>query len=192
MTEITRRKFSIVAGTSLATLATPMFAPSVLAQGKPRVVIIGGGPGGATAARYIAKESNGAIEVTLIEPLKSFTTCFFSNLYVGGFRSYQSLTHNYDKVRKAGVKVVHATATAIDRDKRQVTIAGGGKVPYDRLLVAPGIDLKFDSVPGYSEAAAQAMPHAWKPGQEAQRPQGRRSRRHGGAAQSLSLPAGAL
>lgn len=168
MTNITRRHFGIMAGASLSTLGLPMLSAPALAQGKPRVVIIGGGPGGATAARYIAKESNGAIDVTLIEPLKTFTTCFFSNLYVGGFRDYKSLTHNYDKVRKGGVKVVHALAASIDRDKKHVVLAGGGKVPYDRLLVAPGIDIKFDSVPGYSESAAEVMPHAWKPGAQTQ------------------------
>jgi NADPH-dependent 2,4-dienoyl-CoA reductase/sulfur reductase-like enzyme len=167
MTELTRRKFSVLAGASIATLSTPLFAPAVLGQGKPKVVVIGGGPGGCTVARYLAKDSAGAIDVTLIEPLKQFTTCFFSNLYVGGFRDFKSITHNYDKVKKAGVKVVHAMATAIDRDKKQVVV-GKQRIPYDRLLVAPGIDLKFDSVPGYSEAAAAVMPHAWKPGAQTQ------------------------
>jgi NADPH-dependent 2,4-dienoyl-CoA reductase/sulfur reductase-like enzyme len=164
MTKMTRRNFGVLAGVSLTTIGLPILARPALAQGKPRVVVIGGGPGGATAARYIAKDSKGAVDVTLIEPLKEFTTCFFSNLYVGGFRSFESITHNYDKVAKAGVKLVHSLATAIDRDKKQVVLAGGARVPYDRLLVAPGIDLKYDSVPGYSEAAAEIMPHAWKPG----------------------------
>lgn len=168
MTDLTRRNFSLLAGASLATLSMPLFGPIALGQGKPKVVVIGGGPGGATVARYLAKDSAGALEVTLIEPLKQFTTCFFSNLYVGGFRDLKSLTHNYDKVKKAGVKVVHAMATSIDRDKKQVVLAGGSRVPYDRLVVAPGIDLKFDSVPGYSEAAANVMPHAWKPGPQTQ------------------------
>lgn len=167
MTDLTRRNFSLLAGASLASLSTPLFAPAVLGQGKPKVVVIGGGPGGTTVARYLVKDSNGAIDVTLIEPLKAFTTCFFSNLYVGGFRDYKSLTHNYDKVRKSGVKVVHALATAIDRDKKEVVV-GKQRIPYDRLVVAPGIDLKFDSVPGYSEAAADIMPHAWKPGAQTQ------------------------
>ena len=100
MTGLTRRNFSFLAGASLATLSTPLFAPSVLGQAKPRLVVIGGGPGGATVARYVAKDSGGAVDVTLIEPLKNFTTCFFSNLYVGGFRDLKSLRHNYDKVRK--------------------------------------------------------------------------------------------
>lgn len=165
MTELTRRKFAAFGG---AALLTPLFAPMALGQGKPKVVVIGGGPGGGTLARYLAKDSAGAIDVTLIEPQKTFTTCFFSNLYVGGFRDYKSLTHTYDKVRRSGVKVVHQAANAIDRDKKQVVLANGQRVPYDRLVVAPGIDIKFDSVPGYSEAASQIMPHAWKPGPQTQ------------------------
>ena len=168
MTELTRRNFTVFAGASLATLSTSLFAPSAFGQAKPRLVVVGGGPGGATVARYVAKDSAGAIDVTLIEPLKTFTTCFFSNLYVGGFRDLKSLTHNYDKVRKSGVKVVHSMAASIDRGKKQVLLAGGGRVTYDRLVIAPGIDLKWDSVPGYSEAAAQIMPHAWKPGPQTQ------------------------
>lgn len=167
MTDMTRRNFGLLAGASLATLSTPLFAPTAFGQAKPKVVVIGGGPGGGTVARYLAKDSGGAIDVTLIEQQKTFTTCFFSNLYVGGFRDYKSITHNYDKVKKAGVKVVHAMATAVDRDKKQVVV-GKQRIPYDRLVVAPGIDLKFDSVPGYSEAAASIMPHAWKPGPQTQ------------------------
>ncbi|MCZ7656581.1 MAG: NAD(P)/FAD-dependent oxidoreductase [Xanthobacteraceae bacterium] len=169
MTDMTRRRFSELAGASLLSLAsTPLFAPAVLGQAKPKLVVVGGGPGGGTVARYVAKDSAGAIEVTLIEPQKNFTTCFFSNLYVGGFRDFKSITHSYDKVRKGGVNVVHEAAASIDRDKRQVVLAGGKRVAYDRLVVAPGIDLKWDSVPGYSEKAAEAMPHAWKAGAQTQ------------------------
>ena len=168
MTDLTRRKFTVLAGASLAALSTPLFAPRALGQAKPRLVVIGGGPGGGTVARYVAKDSAGAIDVTLIEPLKTYTTCFFSNLYVAGFRDFKSITHNYDKVKKGGVKVVHEMAASIDRDKKQVVLAGGARVPYDRLVIAPGIDIKFDSVPGYSEAAAQVMPHAWKAGAQTQ------------------------
>lgn len=168
MTALTRRKFNKLASASLATLATPLFAPTVLGQGKPKLVIIGGGPGGGTLARYVHKDGAGAIDVTLIEPQKSFTTCFFSNLYIGGFRSFASITHNYEKIKKEGVKVVHDTAAAIDRDKKQVVLSGGRRIPFDRLAVAPGIDIKFESVPGYSEAASQSMPHAWKPGAQTQ------------------------
>jgi sulfide dehydrogenase [flavocytochrome c] flavoprotein chain len=165
MTDLTRRRFTEFAGASLLSIAaTPLYAPNVLAQAKPKLVCIGGGPGGGTVARYVNKDSAGAIEVTLIEPQKKFTTCFFSNIYVGGYRSFQSITHSYDKVRKEGVKLVHQAAASIDRDKKQVVLAGGQRIPYDRLVVAPGIDLKWDSVPGYSEEASRTLPHAWKPG----------------------------
>ena len=160
MTKLTRRSFTALAGASLV----PLFAPAVLGQGKPKLVVIGGGPGGGTVARYVNKDHKGAIDVTLVEPQKKFTTCFFSNIYVGGYRSFQSITHGYDKVRREGVKLVHEAAASIDRDKREVVLAGGKRIPYDRLVVAPGIDIKFDSVPGYSEAASSSMPHAWKPG----------------------------
>jgi sulfide dehydrogenase [flavocytochrome c] flavoprotein subunit len=160
MSNLSRRRFTAL---GLAATATPLFAPAVLGQAKPKLVVIGGGPGGGTVARYVNKDQKGAIEVTLIEPQKNFTTCFFSNIHVGGYRSFESITHSYDKVRQEGVKIVHEAAVSIDRGKKQVVLAGSA-VPYDRLVVAPGIDIKFDSVPGYSEAAAEIMPHAWKPG----------------------------
>src|SRR5262245_32310181 len=167
MTQLTRRHFTALAGASLAALsAGSLFAPRAFGQAKPRLIVIGGGPGGGTVARYVNKDAAGAIDVTLIEPQKSFTTCFFSNLYVGGFRDFKSITHGYDKVKAEGVKIVEDMAASIDRDKKEVVLAGGQRVPYDRLVVAPGIDLKWDSVPGYSEAASQKMPHAWKPGSQ--------------------------
>jgi NADPH-dependent 2,4-dienoyl-CoA reductase/sulfur reductase-like enzyme len=138
--------------------------PGVLrAQAKPRVVVIGGGPGGATVAKYVARDSQGAVEVTMIEPLETFVTCFHSNLYLGDMRSFESISHGY-KLGSYGVKHVRQFAAAIDRDKKEVRLADGSAVPYDRLVMAPGIDIKFDSVPGYSEAAAEIMPHGWKPG----------------------------
>jgi len=146
-------------------LSTGLIAmPGVLrAQAKPRVVVIGGGPGGATVAKYIARDSQGAVDVVMIEPLESFTTCFHSNLVIGDLRSFESITHPY-KLGGYGVKHVRQFAAAIDRDKKEVRLADGTSVPYDRLVVSPGIDIKFDSVPGYSEAAAEIMPHGWKPG----------------------------
>ncbi len=169
MTDLTRRRFSGLAGATLLSAATtPLYAPAVLGQSKarPKLVVIGGGAGGGTIARYVNKDSEGAIEVTLIEPQRRFTTCFFSNIYVGGYRNFASITHGYDKVQKEGVRMVHQAATAIDRDKKQVVLSGGRRVPYDLLAVSPGIDLKYDSVRGYSEDAARVMPHAWKAGEQ--------------------------
>ena len=165
MTGLTRRHFTALMGASVASIGTnSLLARHTFGQAKPRLVVVGGGPGGGTIARYVARDSGGAIDVTLIEPQRNFTTCFFSNLYVGGFRTFESITHTYDKLRGSGVKVVEETAASVDRDKKQVVLASGARVPYDRLAIAPGIDLKWDSVPGYSETASQIMPHAWKAG----------------------------
>ncbi|KAB2886848.1 MAG: NAD(P)/FAD-dependent oxidoreductase [Pseudorhodoplanes sp.] len=161
-----RRQFLTGAG---AIAAAGSFPRPVFAQAKPKLVVVGGGPGGTTVAKYVAKDSAGAIEVTLVEPAKQFTTCFHSNLYLGGFRSFQSITHSYDAIaKKYGVKLVNQSAAAIDRDKKTVRLGNGTTLSYDRLLIAPGIDIKFDSVPGYSEAAAEIMPHAWKAGPQTQ------------------------
>ncbi|MFT3940629.1 FCSD flavin-binding domain-containing protein [Rhodopseudomonas sp.] len=158
--KINRRQFS--AGL-LATAGAVGMSGVLRAQAKPRVVVIGGGPGGATVAKYVARDSQGAVEVTMIEPLETFVTCFHSNLYLGDMRSFESISHGY-KLGSYGVKHVRQFAAAIDRDKKEVRLADGSAVPYDRLVMAPGIDIKFDSVPGYSEAAAEIMPHGWKPG----------------------------
>ncbi len=114
--------------------------------------------------------SQGAVSVTLVEPLAQYTTCFFSNLYLGGFRNYASIVHGYDKlVATYGIKLEQQRALGIDRDRREVKLADGTVLAYDRLAMSPGIALKYESVPGYSEAAAETMPHAWKPGPQTQR-----------------------
>ena len=159
-TPITRRRFAALAGAALGTL----YAPRAIGQTKPRLVVVGGGPAGAMLARQAHKDSRGALDVTLIEQSRLYTTCFFSNLYLGGFRPFTSITHNYDKIQRSGVRVVHARAERIDREKKEVWLAGRERVAYDALAIAPGIDFKFDAVPGYSEAAIEAMPHAWKAG----------------------------
>ena len=153
--------------TFLGATAASLSAPMVLAQGKPRVVVIGGGAGGATAARYVAKDSKGAIDVTLIEPTRTYYTCFFSNLYIGGFRELSSIAHSYGTLASDyGVNVVHDWATGIDRDAKTVALAGGGSVPYDRLIISPGIDFVEGSVPGWGLSAQNAMPHAYKAGSQ--------------------------
>jgi NADPH-dependent 2,4-dienoyl-CoA reductase/sulfur reductase-like enzyme len=148
-------------------LAASAFPLPAFAQAKPKVVVVGGGPGGATVAKYVAKD--GGLDVTLVEPARRFTTCFHSNLYLGGFKTFEQITHSYDKIAKAyGIKHVRQMAAAIDREKRSVRLANGTTLAYDRLVLAPGIDLKFDSVPGYSEAVSGKLPHAWKAGPQTQ------------------------
>jgi len=162
MTKLTRRQFNKALGLGAASLAVPLGA---IGQAKPQVVIVGGGAGGATAARYLAKDAKGAVDVTLIENSKNYTTCFFSNLYLGDVRSFDSITHSYDKLAADyGINVINAYATAVDRDKKTVTLKDGTSIPYDSLVIAPGIDMVYDSVPGYSEDAAQIAPHAWQGG----------------------------
>ncbi|MEM6741050.1 MAG: NAD(P)/FAD-dependent oxidoreductase [Pseudomonadota bacterium] len=158
---LNRRNFLGAAATMSATLAAPM----VRAQGRPHVVVIGGGCGGATAARYLAKDSEGAIDVTLIEPQRTYYTCFFGNLYIGGFEQYDDLGHSYSTLAAAyGINVIHDLAMGVDKDAKTVTIASGETLSYDKLVISPGIDFLEDSVPGWSLAAQDAMPHAYKGG----------------------------
>jgi sulfide dehydrogenase [flavocytochrome c] flavoprotein subunit len=156
---------SFIAGSGALGIAATLGAPPSLAQAKQRVVVIGGGAGGATAAKYIAKDSQGALDVTLVEPAAEFITCFHSNLYLGGFRDLQSITHGYDRlVANYGIRHVRQMASKVDRDKKEVVLADGARLPYDRLVLSPGIDLKYDSVPGWGREHETAMPHAWRAG----------------------------
>lgn len=141
-------------------------SPAVLGQQKPKVVVVGGGPGGATAARYLAGDSKGAIDVTLVEPARQFVTCFHSNLYLGGLKTLGAITHSYDKLAAAGVTLIHQAAAAVDRARQQVKLQDGSILAYDRLVLSPGIDLRYDSVPGWGEQHEEVMPHAWKAGRQ--------------------------
>jgi len=135
-------------------------------HGKPRVVVVGGGAGGATAARYIAKDSQGEIDVTLIEPTRTYYTCFFSNLYLGGFKEMDDLGHSYGGLAANGVNVVHDWAIGVDRDAKTVSLAGGGSLGYDKLILSPGIDFVDGAVEGWDVTAQNAMPHAYKGGSQ--------------------------
>jgi NADPH-dependent 2,4-dienoyl-CoA reductase/sulfur reductase-like enzyme len=163
MNRWTRREFARLAGTAgLVAVARP-----TLAQGKARVVIVGGGPGGATAAKYLA-ETAPSLEVTLVEANAQYRTCFFSNLCLAGLRPFESLAHGYDALRTAhGVTVVHDSVVAVDPRARSVRLAGGQSLPYDRLVMAPGIDFRYEAIEGYSESVAKLMPHAWRGGEQA-------------------------
>ncbi len=166
MKKISRRQFNAALGMGATTLAMPTV---LLGQVKPKVVVIGGGAGGATAAKYIATGADGAVDVTLIEESKTYTSCFFSNLYLGDVRSFDSITHSYDKLASTyGINIVNSYAVEIDRDAKMIKLRDGGSVAYDRVVVAPGIDLIYDSVPGYSEEASIKAPHAWQAGRQTQ------------------------
>ena len=162
---ISRRRF--LASTVVTSAA--LWAGPVLGKSHPRVVVIGGGAGGATAARYIAKDSKGAVDVTLVEPTRRYYSCFFSNLYLGGFREFESLGHTYGTLAAAyGINVVHDWAVSVDRDKKTIGLAGGGNLAYDRLVLSPGIDFRPGSVPGWDLSQQNRMPHAYKAGSQTQ------------------------
>ena len=132
----------------------------------PKVVVVGGGYGGATAAKYVRMWSGGQIQVTLVEPNATFVSCPISNLVIGGSKTMADITTPYDNLEKRhGVKVVRDSVTRIDAEKKVVMLAGGGTLAYDRLIVSPGIDLMTDTLPGMAKpGAADKILHAWKAG----------------------------
>ena len=158
---ITRRGLlaSAVAGAAASSLSFP-----AVAQGAAgRVVVIGGGFGGATCARFL-KALDPRLDVTLVEANATFIACPFSNEVIVGLRELQEQEFGYDGVRKAGVTVAIQSATGVDASARTVTLADGTKLPYDRLVLSPGIDINWTGLPGYTQASAERMPHAWKAG----------------------------
>jgi NADPH-dependent 2,4-dienoyl-CoA reductase/sulfur reductase-like enzyme len=146
------------AGASIA--AGPWLAPFAIARDAPRVVIVGGGAGGATVAHYL-KAGALDIDVTLIEANPIYSSCFFSNLFLGGIRPLESLNHGYAGLRRLNVWVVHDVATDVNPVRKTVRTKGGRTYSYDRLVLSPGIEIKYDAVAGYSRDAARVMPHAY-------------------------------
>jgi sulfide dehydrogenase [flavocytochrome c] flavoprotein chain len=155
MTRITRRRF----GTMVA--AAALAAPATLwAQGRARLVVIGGGFGGASAARF-ARIQYPELDVTLIEPKDKFITCPYGNLILAGRRTLPQITHTYDGLVKRGVTHVRDTVAAIDAAARTVRLAGGQSIAYDKLVLSPGIAIRWGGIAGYDEAASSTFPHAW-------------------------------
>jgi len=132
----------------------------------PKVVVVGGGYGGATAAKYVRMWSDYGINVTLVEPNASFVSCPLSNLVLGGSKTMADITTPYDNLaRRHGVNLVRDMVASIDADKRVVKLAGGGELPYDRLILSPGVDFMWDTLPGMNKAGAQdKVLHAFKAG----------------------------
>ncbi|MDO9435217.1 NAD(P)/FAD-dependent oxidoreductase [Hydrogenophaga sp.] len=131
-----------------------------------KVVVVGGGYGGATAAKYVRLFSDHNIDVTLVEPNTAFVSCPLSNLVLGGHKSMADITTPYDNLGKRhGVKVVRDMVASIDPNKRTVKLASGGELPYDRLILSPGIDFMWNTLPGMARpGAADTVLHAWKAG----------------------------
>ena len=160
--DVTRRDVArgIAAVAAMAALPCPS-----LAQSPARVAVIGGGFGGASCARAL-RQLDGRLQVTLIEPDRVFTACPFSNEVIGGLRELGQQQFTYDRIAAEGVTVIAQAAAKIDPERRAVELADGNFLTYDRLVLAPGIDMRFDALPGYDEAASARMPHAWKAGEQ--------------------------
>jgi sulfide dehydrogenase [flavocytochrome c] flavoprotein subunit len=159
---VTRRDALRDVAVSAAMLAFPH--PS-LAQSAPRVVVIGGGFGGSACARAL-KRIEPKLTVTLVEPSPTFTACPLSNEVIAGLREIDAQQFRYDRIAADGINVIAQAAAKIDSQARTVTLADGTSLAYDRLVLAPGIDLRFDALEGYDEAASTKMPHAWKAGEQ--------------------------
>jgi len=157
---LTRRDVARSMAASAASLTFP--SPS-LAQSAAGVVVIGGGFGGASCARAL-RRIDPKLGITLVEPNRSFSACPFSNEVIAGLRSPDTQQFTYDRIAAEGIAVVARAAIRIDPQSRTVGLADGGTLAYDRLVLAPGIDFRFDALPGYDEAASTRMPHAWKAG----------------------------
>ena len=151
---ISRREFMkwASAGAGAATLAGCATGSSGSAG---RVVVVGGGYGGATAAKFV-KMWAPDIDVTLIETNDYFVSCPISNLVIGGNAQMNQITFSYDGLRSRGIRVIKDTAIALDGVKKEVTLASGGSVPYDRVIVSPGVDFLFEQIPALNTLAAQA------------------------------------
>ncbi len=156
--EMTRR--AVTAGLA----ALPLFgAVGARAASGARVVIVGGGAGGATVAVTL-KRAVPLLDVTLIEPEQDYTSCFHSNHYLGGFVPVERITHGYSGLSALGVTLVRDRAVGFDFSNREVRTEGGASIGYDRLVVAPGIGFKKDEIEGYDDTAREVMPHAWSGG----------------------------
>lgn len=157
---VTRR--NAVLGISAA--ATSFAVPSILrGQSAGRIVVVGGGFGGAACARAL-KRAQENLQIILIEPDAVFTSCPFSNEVIAGLRDIEAQQFGYDKLAAEGITVIGQAVTAIEPQRRSVMTTDGVALPYDRLVLSPGIDFHLEALPGYDDTAAEKMPHAWKAG----------------------------
>lgn len=169
MNNLTRRQFiKLLAGSSVLTSS---FGSIIACSTQPkksstgRVVIVGGGFGGSTCAKYLQR-FDPLLEIILIEPAKSFFTCPFSNTVLAGMNDISFINHPYDAHKKRGVQVIHALVTDIDPPSNRVTISNGKQLSYDRLVLSPGIDFRWEAVEGMQATDADIMPHAWQAGEQ--------------------------
>lgn len=160
MRPVTRRSAVLGITAAAATLARPQV---LRAQSTGRVVVVGGGFGGAACARAL-KRAQADLQVILIEPNVVFTACPFSNEVIAGLRDIEAQQFSHDKLAAEGLTIVGQAVTTIEPQQRSVLTADGVALPYDRLVLSPGIDFNFEALPGYDEITSEKMPHAWKAG----------------------------
>lgn len=162
-----RRRSILQAGVAGVVAALGGCAAAPAARAKARVVVVGGGYGGATAAKYL-RLLDPSIEVVLVERREAFVSCPVSNLVLGGFRTLSDITAPYATLeRNHGVRLVRDTASAVDAARREVRLAGGGAIAYDRAILSPGVDLMWDELPALRDPARRArVPAAWEAGPE--------------------------
>jgi sulfide dehydrogenase [flavocytochrome c] flavoprotein subunit len=166
MKRITRRDFVYSVGALGATTSVLGWPALGHAKTGGHVVVIGGGFGGASCAKYLRRLSTD-IAVTLVERDTKFMTCPFSNAVLGGLYDMDFITHDFEALSNDhGVRVVHDSAVDVDPDTMTVRLAGGSSLSYDRPVVSPGIDFQWGAIEGYDEAASRTMPHAWKAGEQ--------------------------
>ncbi|MBF0282919.1 MAG: FCSD flavin-binding domain-containing protein [Magnetococcales bacterium] len=163
MSQFTRRTFLKLTGGAAAVTASGLYLPSIGRAAAPRVVVVGGGYGGAVAAKYVKKGLPSA-DVTLIEMNEKYISCPLSNPVLVGHRDMKVQTWGYEGLKKHGINVVIDEVTGIDAAAKKVTTKGGKSFEYDKLVVSPGVELKFGAIEGFSAEAAEKMPHAWKAG----------------------------
>jgi NADH dehydrogenase FAD-containing subunit len=184
-----RRSFTGFMAAGVGTLLSAG-APAVLAGARPRVVIIGGGFGGATLARYLRLWDPG-IEVVLIERQRHFVSCPMSNLVLSGDRTLEQNVHGYEALARRGVTLLRADVETVDHARREVVLAGAQRVSYDRLVLSPGIDFLWETVAGMNETVAGSrVPHAWKAGPQTTLLRGQLEAMEDGGTYILSIPKG--
>jgi len=157
---------NVLKSTMAAAASAAILSPAVRAQSAgARVVVIGGGFGGATCARALRK-ADPRMAVTLVEQNRSYTASPMSNAVIAGLREPAEQQFGYDKLAAEGIEIAFAAATAIDPQARSVTLGAGQTLAYDRLVLSPGIDFRWDAIAGYDEAASARVPHAYRGGEQ--------------------------
>jgi NADPH-dependent 2,4-dienoyl-CoA reductase/sulfur reductase-like enzyme len=182
---VTRRDAVFGMTASAASLAFPSVSR---ARANARIVVVGGGFAGAACARAL-KRGDARLEVTLVEPNRTFIACPFSNEVIAGLREIDAQQFSYDQITADGIDVVAQAVATIDPRARKVTLGDNTALAYDKLVLSPGIDLRFDALDGYDEAASAKMPHAWKAGEQTMLLRGQIEAMDDGGVVAIAVPA---